>query len=136
VGSDARGSICLRFFLTNKMVAPIKLSIARPASATMVVAASFDISIFLPLLLAARVELECNFPGEGGSSLARCRGGGGEVILGGGVECTAGRAGAGARAAGAGDGDGGKDGAGAGGETVGGGGGGRDGGGGDGYTRG
>jgi hypothetical protein len=66
VGSAAGGSILLRFFLTNQMLAPIKLSIARPASATMVVAASLDISIFLPLLLAAWVELECHFPGERG----------------------------------------------------------------------
>lgn len=55
-----------RFFLTNQMVAPIKLSIARPASATMVVAASLDISMFLPLPLAAWVEFECDFGGDRG----------------------------------------------------------------------
>jgi len=66
VGNVAGGSIRRRFFLTNQMVAPIKLSIARPASATMVVAASLDISMFLPLPLAAWVEFECDFGGDRG----------------------------------------------------------------------
>lgn len=66
MGNVAGGSIRRRFFLTNQMVAPIKLSIARPASATMVVAASLDISMFLPLPLAAWVEFECDFGGDRG----------------------------------------------------------------------
>lgn len=67
VGSAEGGSARRRFFLTSQMVAPMKLSIARPAIATMVVAVSLDISMFLPLPFE-RVEFECGLPGERGGA--------------------------------------------------------------------
>lgn len=67
MGSAEGGSVRRRFFLTNQMVAPIKLSIARPAIATMVVAVSLDISMFLPTPLGAWVEFECLAGERGGA---------------------------------------------------------------------
>jgi hypothetical protein len=46
------------------MVAPIKLSIARLAIATMVVAVPLDISMFLATPLDERVVFECGLTGE------------------------------------------------------------------------
>lgn len=42
----------------------MKLSIARPAIATMAVAVPLDISMFLPTPLGERVEFECGLTGE------------------------------------------------------------------------